>query len=93
VETSVYPGLNRQRRSVARAADISVVPVEVAAMVTMVAFTPKLMPTNVRNRASKSDFNDDLEGKVCGAARSLASSHGFDLQLPLRIQQPATYYG
>jgi hypothetical protein len=64
-------------------------------MVTMVAFTPKLMPTIVRHRASKSDFNDDLEGKVGGggAARSLASSHGFDLQLPLRIQQPATYYG
>jgi hypothetical protein len=56
---------------------------------------PKLMPTNVRNRTSKSDFNDALEGKVGGggAARSLASSHGFDLQLPLRIQQPATYYG
>jgi hypothetical protein len=27
---------------------------------------PKLMPTNVRNRTSKSDFNDDLEGKVGG---------------------------
>ena len=55
---------------------------------------PELMPTNVRNRTSKSDF-DDLEGKVGGggAAQSLASSHGFDLQLPLRIQQTATYYG